>query len=169
MWYKYQRRSNCSLCHGKESLMIRIKCLFGKHNWNGCMCKDCGETRNEGHTWNGCKCTVCGRTRNEGHTWDGCKCKVCGKTRDKGHIWDGCKCTVCGKTRDEGHIWNGCKCTVCGKTRDQGHIFSDTYEVREARDYDSAGRSVPESIVGYHQCKVCGYVEEVYVIEPHEM
>ena len=40
--------------------MIRIKCLFGKHNWNGCMCKDCGETRNEGHTWNGCKCKVCG-------------------------------------------------------------------------------------------------------------
>ena len=130
--------------------MIRIKCLFGNHNWNGCMCKDCRETRNEGHTWNGCKCIVCGRIRNEGHNWDGCKCKNCGGTRDKDHIWD------------------GCKCTVCGMTRDLGHIYSETYEVREVRTYDSAGRSAPESIVGYHQCKVCGHIEEVYVIEPNE-
>ena len=53
-------------------------------------------------------------------------------------------------------------------TRNQGHIFSETYEVREVRDYDSAGRSVPESIVGYRQCKVCGQIEEVYVIETNE-
>ena len=48
------------------------------------------------------------------------------------------------------------------------HVFSETYEVREVRDYDSAGRSVPESIVGYRQCKVCGQIEEVYVIETNE-
>ena len=29
--------------------MIRIKCLLGKHNWAGCKCRDCGETRNEDH------------------------------------------------------------------------------------------------------------------------
>ena len=130
--------------------MIRIKCLFGKHNWVGCMCKDCKETRSEGHTWEGCKCKVCGSIRNEGHIWEGCKCKVCGRTRDEGHTWDGCKCKVCGKTRDE------------------GHIYGETYEVREVRSYDSAGRSVPESTVGYHECIVCGHVEEVYVFEPDE-
>ncbi|MDO5131958.1 MAG: hypothetical protein Q4D81_03120, partial [Eubacteriales bacterium] len=87
---------------------------------------------------------------------------------DKEHTWNGCKCTVCGRVRDEGHTWNGCKCTVCGMIRDQGHIFGDIHEVSEIRTYDSAGRSAPETIVGYHTCIICGHTEEAYTIEPDE-
>lgn len=102
------------------------------------------------------------------HAWDGCRCTACGRTREEGHTWDGCKCTVCGRTRDEGHTWNGCKCTVCGETRDYGHKFGEAYEVNEIRSYDSAGRSVPYTVVGYHRCEICGQVEEAYTYEPDE-
>ena len=97
---------------------MKMKCLFGKHKWNGCVCAYCDKTR---HEWNGCKCTVCGTRRDEGHDWNGCRCTVCGRVRNEGHDWNGCKCTVCGRTRNEGHDWNGCKCVVCGKIRDEGH------------------------------------------------
>ena len=62
---------------------------IASHKWNGCKCKRCGKTRNEGHDWtnlNNCikKCTRCGEQR-ETHDWDGCTCKKCGKVQDKGH------------------------------------------------------------------------------------
>ncbi len=63
----------------------RPRCKNAKHKWEGCKCKRCGATRNEGHKWqrqNGkCneKCAVCGR---EGgrieHQGNGCKCLRCG-------------------------------------------------------------------------------------------
>ena len=114
-----------------------MACIFG-HKWNGCICKKCGATRNEGHNWsNGicnsckidcthqwekCKCTVCGMIRDEGHDWHGCKCSNCGATRDKKHSWDSTGsgiCWICDKKCE--HQWNGCKCTICGKIRDEGH------------------------------------------------
>ena len=46
------------------------------------------------HDWDGCKCQTCGETRDTGHDWDGCICKACGK---ENHDWDGCVCKNCGK------------------------------------------------------------------------
>ena len=53
------------------------------HDWNGCKCQSCGETRDTGHDWNGCKCIICGKIRDTGHDWNGCVCKICGKLNEK--------------------------------------------------------------------------------------
>jgi len=107
---------------------MSLKCLFG-HQWNGCKCERCGETRDEGHKWSlldgFCieKCSICGKERIIKHMWDGCKCKHCGKIRDEQHVWDGCRCDRCGKIRDTDHNFipidgkNVEKCTICGKER----------------------------------------------------
>ena len=105
--------------------MKNLLCVFGKHNWNGCVCKRCGEARDEQHDWDLCKgkCRKCGARQPEQHDWDLCKgkCKRCGKKRDEEHHWNRCKCTICGKKRNENHHWIGCKCTICGKTRNEMH------------------------------------------------
>lgn len=81
-----------------------VKCF---HEWNGCKCRKCLATRDEGHNWlvieGKCKekCTICGKERSE-HKWNGCKCEKCGAIRDKEHTW----------------IWNG-KCKICGTIRDE--------------------------------------------------
>ncbi len=30
---------------------MKWRCLFGRHNWNGCRCERCGKTRDEQHDW----------------------------------------------------------------------------------------------------------------------
>lgn len=160
---------------------MKMKCLFGKHKWNGCVCLNCDQTR---HDWNGCKCSLCGISRDEGHDWNGCRCSVCGRTRNECHDWNGCKCTVCGRTRNEGHAWNGCKCTVCGKIRDEGHnldqhctcricgriyhkwilqntkTYSQEVELARLRHYhgmENMGQYVNAEFTEYHyQCQNCG-------------
>ena len=52
-----------------------MACLFG-HKWNGCKCRKCGNTRDEGHVWNGCICSICGK---EVHIYSKYKCSKCGK------------------------------------------------------------------------------------------
>jgi len=48
-----------------------------QHDWNGCKCKKCDNSRNEQHEWNGCKCDVCGRRKHELNL-ELTKCKHCG-------------------------------------------------------------------------------------------
>ena len=137
---------------------MRIKCLFGRHLWDGCKCSECGKTRDEEHDWSSdCqKCVRCKMTREIAHEWDGCKCTGCGKTRDEehdwssncqectrclkvrnvAHEWEGCKCCRCEETRDGGHTWDGCKCSRCGETRDEGHLWDGCYCSRCERPLD---------------------------------
>ena len=88
------------------------------HLWDECKCS-CGATKD--HNWNGCKCLRCGNTREEDHDWskDCEKCAICGKTRDNKHAWstdcEKSKCSACGKTRDQNHHWQGDSCSKCGK------------------------------------------------------
>lgn len=146
---------------------MNIKCILGNHNWtvNCEKCIKCGHIRNEQHNWSGCiclkciqtrdeqhnwsvnceKCSRCGKTREnphdwskdckncskcreyrgkEEHDWNGCRCSKCEQTRDEQHDWSGCKCSKCGHPRDkqyEPHDWSGCKCSKCGQTRDEQH------------------------------------------------
>jgi len=93
---------------------MAIKCLFGKHSWDGCKCTKCSKVRNEEHNWDGCKCTKCGEVRNEEHNWNGCKCAKCESIRDEQHNWNGCTCSVCGKIRDEQHDMADGFCKICG-------------------------------------------------------
>jgi len=80
---------------------MNLRCLFG-HQWNGCKCKRCGETRDVEHNYiavNGkCieKCSICGKQCSIEHKWNGCKCEICG---DEKHHWDKKKgvCVNCGK------------------------------------------------------------------------
>ena len=41
--------------------------------------------REFGHDWDGCKCERCGQTRDEAHDWDGCTCRKCGLEQ---HDWE---------------------------------------------------------------------------------
>ena len=118
----------CSVCKRWETERVRQE--HCTHDWDGCTCKLCGLTRNEGHDWDGCKCMRCGKTREEGHDWDGCTCKRCGKTRNEGHDWRGDRCARCNRTRGQtcqvlretgSHTFKqqkGCRrrCTECGYT-----------------------------------------------------
>ncbi|MDR0513970.1 MAG: hypothetical protein LBG81_02240, partial [Coriobacteriaceae bacterium] len=60
-----------------------------------------------GHDYVGCKCTRCGETRDEEHDFRPVKgkceqkCRVCGEVEELPHQWVDNKCTRCGKTRIE--------------------------------------------------------------------
>jgi len=89
---------------------MNLKCLFGSHIWDGCKCKSCGETRNEGHDWNGCMCGKCGKTRDEGHDWVTGKCSKCGVFKLKHEIGIDGLCKICGCSAIAIHKFNwGCK------------------------------------------------------------
>lgn len=124
---------------------MKLKCLIGLHQWNGCSCRFCRKKRDQEHhwsrnceggcylcsarrpnthKWSGCRCEVCHEFRDKEHHWSGCKCSKCGKTRDVEHQWSGCICAVCGKVGDKGHSWNGCVCSSCGRTKDSDHDWS---------------------------------------------
>ena len=44
---------------------MNIRCMFGKHDWNGCTCSLCNLRRDQDHIWDGCQCTRCFKTRHE--------------------------------------------------------------------------------------------------------
>ena len=73
-----------------------------------------------GHQFHGCICTECGLTRDEGHNWMGCLCRLCFAKRDLEHEWHGCTCRTCLAQRDEGHEWQGNTCSICQAQRDEG-------------------------------------------------
>jgi uncharacterized protein (TIGR02145 family) len=58
---------------------MKIKCLIGIHNWNGCKCFKCGKVRNDQHHWKKCMCTQCGKVRNEQHDLKDGLCQICGQ------------------------------------------------------------------------------------------
>lgn len=148
---------------------MKLKCLFGSHAWDGCKCRSCRKTRDEGHKWQGCKCSACGVTRDQAHKWNGCTCTICGKTRNKNHSWDGCTCRLCGKSKE--HSWQGCKCSVCGVTRDEGHKWDGRTCTKcgavrdENQNHDRVGEQVinttnlaPNTVVpksGLYYCCMC--------------
>jgi hypothetical protein len=118
---------NDDSCNVKRAAEIKLMSLGGQicreqgqHDWDGCVCKRCGKTRDTGHDWDGCKCRSCGKTRDTGHDWSDCewgvRCKRCGKlnyrcphcngtttTRQKSDYYSGMSdfsCS-CGKTFSE--------------------------------------------------------------------
>ena len=94
-----------------------ITCLF--HKWNGCMCEQCGKTRDKQHIYK--------------HNIDKCEdeCKLCGaKSSVRHHSWNGCVCEICGDTRHEMiEEWGGFKtsCSNCD--------YVDEDEVRRAIEW----------------------------------
>lgn len=64
----------------KGGRQMKLKCILGIHEWNGCKCSKCGKERDQEHDWSGCTCTKCYRTRDEWHEWTGDlqKCIRCG-------------------------------------------------------------------------------------------
>ena len=106
---------------------MKLKCLVGMHDWNGCKCRGCDKTRDTDHDWfSDCeKCATCGQTRSGGHQWKACKCSICGQLRNDFHDWEHCRCRICGKQRDEEHAWEHCRCRICGRHRNEEHRWID--------------------------------------------
>ncbi len=78
--------------------MRRILCKIGIHKWNVCKCSICLKVRpHQYHDWEGCRCRQCGFTRNEGHEWKLCECIRCGYRRE--HVWKNDHCELCGSIR----------------------------------------------------------------------
>lgn len=100
-----------------------FKCKIGFHTWHGCICTECGITRDEQHEWYGCKCQECGKIRIDHHDWskDCEECSICGSTRWLEHDWlNNCeKCSKCNKTRQNAHDWSidSEKCSKCSKIK----------------------------------------------------
>lgn len=69
----------------EESKHVKIifKCKIGLHRWNGCICTECGKTRDKLHDWkkNCSNCSNCGKSSNENHIWlkDLAICSKCSK------------------------------------------------------------------------------------------
>ena len=135
--------------------MKKVSIFHIFHNWNGCTCRVCGKTRDEGHDWNGCKCLICGKVRGTGHDWDGktclSKCRICGNKRG---IW----------FINEGHDWNGCKCRICGQVRDAWHnwefLDENVWEeiLGQSVDDYSIGKAIHRSV--RYRCRICGKEKE---------
>ena len=50
---------------------MSIKCFFGTHSWNGCICTACDKIRDEQHDFSmDCeKCSKCGKVKVNQHDW----------------------------------------------------------------------------------------------------
>ncbi len=100
-----------------DKITAMLKCAFGRHAWDGCVCSVCEEKRDEGHVWDGCLCTRCGKRE---HAFE-----IISKETERG---GGCvyspdqECTGpgCGTWCDgyypgrEGHSVVQKKCKYCG-------------------------------------------------------
>lgn len=70
---------------------MKLSCLFGGHDWDGCVCRRCGRKRDKDHDWDGCVCRRCGEKRDKDHDWNNCICRRCGKKKcesDPNHEWE---------------------------------------------------------------------------------
>ena len=107
-----------------------------------------------GHDWDLCVCRNCGEKRDEMHDWDGCVCRHCGTKRDADHDWNGCKCRRCGKRRDEGHQWSIVLCERCGGTGYLGTSLSYGDPNYGGQDYlgEPCNCDKPSRI----RCGICG-------------
>ena len=78
------------------------KCL-SDHNWNGCKCECCGETKDEHHDWDGCKCKRCGE---EQHDWE---YEEYESSQGTEILWNGAEAEVVS-------CYETLRCRKCGKT-----------------------------------------------------
>jgi|LSQX01.2.fsa_nt_gb hypothetical protein len=69
------------------SIVSKISCKVVGHNWSGCKCSRCGETRDEAHEFQ----LIEGKCKQ--------KCSICEKTEAFPHQWSDDKCTRCGITK----------------------------------------------------------------------
>ena len=86
---------------------MRILCYLRWHDWDGCKCKRCGDTRNEQHDWDGCKCKRCGKIE---HDWKLIKRDVSDSESDE---WYGGHSVTLTTTRTDEYY----RCRKCGKER----------------------------------------------------
>lgn len=52
---------------------MKLSCLFGSHDWDGCVCRRCGRKRDKFHDWDNCLCLRCGKKKCESdtsHQWE---------------------------------------------------------------------------------------------------
>lgn len=85
-------------CNFLNDKTMSIKCTFGFHTWNGCICSKCGKEQHD--LSNDCeKCAKCGKISNLKHDWSrNCnKCYKCGKTREEHHVFINDICKNCGQ------------------------------------------------------------------------
>lgn len=92
-----------ALDHRRARGKILRVCQAEGHDWSGCVCRRCGETRDEGHQWTVKVCERCGGTGYVGHSlsygnpnygdpdYPGNPCDCISPERTL--------CTVCGKER----------------------------------------------------------------------
>ena len=123
-------------------------CL-GFHDWKGCVCGRCGQSRNTDHTWTGCVCSDCGQHRDAGHDWEtladcGRKCHRCGQRASAVHDLDGCVCRVCGGSF---HLWKAGTCERCG-------CICDHPETTNQIEGDLGEETIYAAVVKV--CAICG-------------
>lgn len=134
----------------------RICTLYG-HDWDGCKCRMCGQTRNEQHKRVGCKCARCGYSLPEWHDWGGCKCRRCGAVRNQEHDWsNGVFCTRCKAVQPHEHQWGFH--SEERRCPDRCSVKIPPFVDEETRDAFCPG---PEdcsnaSTYTYERCSVCG-------------
>ena len=98
-------------------VIMKIKCAFGIHKWEGCRCKVCRETRDQDHQWNvtGCRCLRCYR---ENHEW------ILSGTDIENEYQDGYFLNGSGQCEPEYEIikhYNIYRCKKCGdEKREEG-------------------------------------------------
>ena len=109
-YMKVKRLVKSGKCFSKESAgkilfcsVFNVNKEYLEHDWSGCKCWRCGETRDEQHDWKDCVCKQCGKDK---HDWgdDGCVCMQCGK---ENHDWE----SVGGPDYNYHYI----KCKKCGE------------------------------------------------------
>lgn len=121
---------------------MNLKCKLAGHQWRGCRCQACGETRDFEHTFapgpGPCHetCRVCGKTRDNKHQWEQLpercaqKCSVCRQERPTDHEYQPVegrcleKCARCGHEEAGNHVWQyqrgKRRCSRCGAAQPLG-------------------------------------------------
>jgi len=116
---------------------MNAKCSVNDHQWNGCICIQCGQTRNEDHD----PSTICTETcprcsKVIEHVWADCECSRCGEPHHD-FSKDCTRCARCSKFRIFMHTWSRGSCSVCGKKLDLS--FKNAYGLIQSKDIAMLG------------------------------
>ena len=104
-WYLYSENKGMGLSCLCVKGNVSELCNEFTHDWDGCKCKICGETKSikeSGHDWNGCKCIKCDQIRDEQHSVIHCKCQICLEVM---HNWVNGKCSNCSQFHKDSEGW----------------------------------------------------------------